>query len=220
MGRASANAFGIDDRLATQRLISVPVSRLPYLRHEQLDEKGKAVWAQLTSSRGPGVVSDDGSLRGPFNAWVTAPETGGLVANLGRHLRFDTSIERRLLELAIATVGARWKAEFEWWAHSRMAREHGISDVVLDALARGTTPSFEAQDEEVVYRVASQLARDGQIEPDTYRAAQDLLGDQRMVDLVALCGYYTLVSFTLNAFAVPLPPGAEPVWDPDPAAPH
>jgi hypothetical protein len=41
-----------------------------------------------------------------------------------------------------------------------------------------------------------------------------------MVDLVALCGYYTLVSFTLNAFAVPLPPGAEPVWDPDPAAPH
>jgi 4-carboxymuconolactone decarboxylase len=91
---------------------------------------------------------------------------------------------------------------------------------VLDALARGTTPSFEAQDEEVVYGVANQLARDGQIEPDTYRAAQELLGDQRMVDLVALCGYYTLVSFTLNAFAVPLPPGAEPVWDPDPAAPH
>jgi hypothetical protein len=33
-----------------------------------------------------------------------------------------------------------------------------------------------------------------------------------MVELVSLCGYYTLISFLLNAFAVPLPPDAAPMW--------
>jgi hypothetical protein len=31
---------------------------------------------------------------------------------------------------------------------------------------------------------------------------------------VSLCGYYTLISFLLNGFEVPLPPGAAPMWDP------
>jgi 4-carboxymuconolactone decarboxylase len=166
----------------------------------------------LATSRGPELVNAEGGLVGPFNAWVTAPETGRRLADLGGHLRFTTSIERRLLELAIVTVGAHWKAEFEWWAHSRMAREHGVSDPVLDALARGDTPSFDRRDEEVVHAVASQLVTGGRVDAATYEATRDLLGDQGMVELVSLCGYYTLVSFTLNAFAVPLPPGAIPVW--------
>jgi 4-carboxymuconolactone decarboxylase len=188
------------------------VSRLPYLRHDDLDDSGQAVWATLASSRGSGLVNAEGGLVGPFNAWVTAPETGRRLADLGGHLRFATSVERRLLELAIVTVGAHWKAEFEWWAHSRMARDHGISDSILDALARGAAPSFERHDEEVVHAVASQLVATGRVEPATYEAAHALLGDQGLVELVSLCGYYTLVSFTLNAFAVPLPPDTTPVW--------
>jgi 4-carboxymuconolactone decarboxylase len=188
------------------------VSRLPYLRPEDLDDTGRAVWATVTSSRGPELVNAEGGLVGPFNAWVTAPETGRRLADLGGHLRFTTSIERRLLELAIVTVGAHWKAEFEWWAHSRMARQHGLSDSVLDALARGVEPLFDRNDEKIVHAVASQLVVGGRVEAATYQAARDLLGDEGLVELVTLCGYYTLVSFTLNAFAVPLPPGAEPVW--------
>ena len=170
------------------------------------------VWETLTSSRGAGVVNADGTLAGPFNAWVTAPETGRRLLDLGGHLRFATSIERGLLELAIVTVGARWKAEFEWYAHSRMAREHGIAEPVLDALARGATPSFEADDQRVVHQVAAQLATGGRIDAATFEAGRDLLGDEGIVELVSLCGYYTLVCFTLNAFAVPLPPGVDPVW--------
>ena len=47
---------------------------------------------------------------GPFNAWVTAPGIGGRLADLGAALRFESSIERRLLEVTIITVGARWHA--------------------------------------------------------------------------------------------------------------
>lgn len=188
------------------------MSRLPYLRRDDLDEQGRAVWDGVTASRGSTLVNDEGGLVGPFNPWVHAPGAGQRLADLGAHLRFGTSLERRLLELAIVTVGAHWHAEFEWWAHAQMARRHGVADSILDALAQGRTPDFAADDERAVHAVASRLVATGRVDDETYGVAQALLGDAGMVELVSLCGYYTLVSFTLNAFAVPLPPGATPVW--------
>jgi 4-carboxymuconolactone decarboxylase len=187
-------------------------SRLPYLRYDDLDPGGRAVWDGVVGSRGEDMVGPDGELIGPFNAFVHAPAVGRRLSSLGRVVRFETSIDRRLAEVAIITVGARWKAEFEWWAHARMARRHGVADEVVDAIARGEDPRFEADDERVVYTVARQLTADGQLDQDAFAAAQRLLGDAGVVELVSLCGYYTLVSFLLNAFTVPLPPGEAPTW--------
>jgi 4-carboxymuconolactone decarboxylase len=192
------------------------MSRLPYLRHDDLDADGQAVWDSVVGSRAGQLVNARGGLIGPFNAFVHAPEVGRNLSSLGRQLRFGTSIERRLSEIAIITVGARWKAEFEWWAHSRMAREHGVADAIVDAIGRGEDPPFEADDERIVYAATCQLAETGQLGQEAYTAAQQLLGDAGMVELVSLCGYYTLISFLLNAFAVPLPPDATPAWGSSP----
>jgi 4-carboxymuconolactone decarboxylase len=187
-------------------------SRLEYLRYDDLDARGREVWDGVAGARGGELVNDEGGLIGPFNAFVHAPGVGRHLSALGGRLRFKTSIPRRLSELAIITVGAGWKAEFEWWVHARMAREHGVSDVVLDAIGRGDDPPFDADDERAIYTVALQLTGTGQLDQGAYDAAQRLLGDEGMVELVALCGYYTLISYVLNAFAVPLPAGAAPQW--------
>jgi 4-carboxymuconolactone decarboxylase len=189
------------------------MSRLPNLRHEDLDPDGQEVWESIVGSRGGELVNAQGGLIGPFNAFVTAPGVGRHLSTLGGRVRFKTSLDRRLSELAIITVGARWKAEFEWWAHARMARERGVGDAVIEAIGRGTEPAFEADDERVVHAVASQLTQTGTLHQDCYDAGQRLLGNQGMVELVTLCGYYTLVSFLLNAFAVPLPEGVTAQWD-------
>jgi 4-carboxymuconolactone decarboxylase len=188
------------------------VSRLPDLRRDQLDPAGQEVWDQVLGTRGGQLVTSAGGLAGPFNAFVHAPDVGSNLASLGAALRFGTSIERRLTEVAIITVGSRWKAEFEWWAHARIAREHGVPDVVVDAIGRGGDPPFTADDERIVYAVARELVLTGALSQDTYAAAHGLLGDTGLVELVSLCGYYTLISYLLNAFAVPVPPGAEPKW--------
>src|SRR5262249_33616845 len=153
----------------------------------------QAVWDDVVGTRGDQLVNAEGGLVGPFNAFVHAPEVGRHLSALGATVRFGTSLERRLSELAIITVGARWKAEFEWWAHARMARRHGVPDAVVDAIAVGEEPPFAADDERVIYAVARQLAESGRIGQDAYDAARKLIGDAGMVELVALCGYYTLV---------------------------
>ncbi len=188
------------------------MSRLPELRHDELTPDGQAVWAAIAGTRGPQLETPAGGLPGPFNAFIHAPDVGRGLTALGATLRFGTSIERRLSEVAIITVGARWQAEFEWWAHARMAREHGVPDAVIEAIGRGQTPAFEAADERIVHAIASSLARTGQLDQQAYDAGRELLGDSGMVELVALCGYYTLISFVLNAFDVPVPAGAAPRW--------
>jgi len=188
------------------------MTRLPYLRYNELGDDGMRVWDSVVGSRGGELVNAEGGLIGPFNAFVHAPGVGRHLSALGGRLRFRTSIERRLSELAIITVGAKWRAEFEWWAHARMALENGVSDAVVDAIGRGDEPPFEADDERIVYQVARELISTGRLSQEAYDAAQRFLGDQGMVELVALCGYYTLISYLLNAFAVPLPPGAVPRW--------
>ena len=188
------------------------MSRLPELRRDDLDPAGQDVWDRIVGTRGHELVTETGGLSGPFNAFLHAPDIGRRLASLGAALRFGTSIERRLTEVAIITVGSQWKAEFEWWAHATMARRHGVADAAVDAIGRGEEPAFEADDERAVYAVASELGRTGQLSQASYDAACALLGDTGMVELVTLCGYYTLVSFLLNAFEVPLPPGARPAW--------
>jgi 4-carboxymuconolactone decarboxylase len=188
------------------------MSRLPYLRRDDLDQAGQEVWDGIVGSRVGELLTESGGLIGPFNAFVHAPGVGRRLSSLGATLRFKTSIERRLSELAIITMSARWKAEFEWWAHARMAREHGVPGAVVDAIGRGEDPPIEAADERAIYAAARQLADDGRLDSGAYEAAHALLGDEGMVELVALCGYYTLISYLLNAFGVPLPPGAAAQW--------
>ena len=190
------------------------MSRLPNLRHDELGPDGREVWASVVGTRGDQLMNGDGGLVGPFNAFVHAPSVGRHLSSLGAAVRFGTSLERRLSEVAIITVGARWQAEFEWWALARMARSHGVPDAVVDAIGRGEDPPFTADDERAVYQVARQLSGSGQLSQDAYDHASRYLGEAGMVELVTTCGYYTTISFLLNAFAVPLPPGATPQWQP------
>lgn len=188
--------------------------RLTMLGRDDLSGEQQELWDGLTASRGGGVdlFDDGGHLVGPFNAWLHVPKIGRRLSSLGAHLRFETSIERRLSEVAICTVGAHWHSEFEFFAHAPMAFEHGVDEAVIAALRENRTPTFERDDERIVYEVATRLLDDRRVTDETYTAAEALLGEDGMVELVALIGYYCLISMLLNLFEVPLPKGADTNW--------
>ena len=190
------------------------MTRLSFLTRDQLDEDQAGVWDSLVESRGGGVelFDPDGGLVGPFNSWVHAPRVGRRLSSLGAHLRFRTSLDRRLSEIAICTVGAHWHSEFEFFAHAPMAIEHGVAESVIDALRAGEMPEFEHEDERIVHSVVHQLLNARRVDAETYAAAKELVGEQGLVELAATIGYYCLVSMTLNLFEVALPEGADLNW--------
>lgn len=190
------------------------MTRLSMVGPTELSDDQQELWDGLTASRGSGLelTDEDGHLIGPFNAWLHVPKIGRRLSSLGAHLRFKTSIDRRLGEVAICTVGAHWHAEFEFFAHAPMALEHGVDPSVIEALRAGEVPSFDRDDEQIVYEVARQLLTDRRVTNATYASAESLLGETGMVELVTLIGYYCLISMMLNLFEVPLPEGEEPSW--------
>ncbi|HWE55592.1 MAG TPA: carboxymuconolactone decarboxylase family protein [Acidimicrobiales bacterium] len=189
------------------------MDRLAQKARSELGDEGQVLYDSLVESRGDHIASGDGALLGPFNAWVQAPRIGSRLAALGSALRYDMALDRKLIELAIITVGSYFKAEFEWFAHSAVARRHGVPEAVISSLAAGQEPACDDFEQRIVYTVASELVRTGGLSEATHREAQGVLPDEQLIELVTLCGYYTLVSFTLNAFDVALPPGTEQQWD-------
>jgi 4-carboxymuconolactone decarboxylase len=187
------------------------MSRLESLRPEAMTEAQRALYeALLRGKRGSGLTAADGSLIGPFNAMLRNPHVGNRVQSLGEALRFETSLSRRVIEIATLVVGAHWRAQFEWWAHERLARQAGLSEAVIAAIKRGERPALDDASEATAYSVASEMYRTQRLSDATYARAVEHFGQAGVFELLALIGYYTLVSLILNGFDVPLAAGATP----------
>ena len=183
--------------------------RIPLPGREELDEAQRAVWDKVVS--GP-----RGQVIGPLRAAIHNAELAARWSALGEALRFNTSLPKRLSELAICVTGRRWSSQVEWWVHARVAAEAGIDPAALAAIRDGTPPRFAAEDEALVYDFARALQEHGQVPDATYSAARRAFGVKGVVELTALVGYYTMVSMTLNAHGIPLPEGeAAPLTAPE-----
>ena len=90
----------------------------------------------------------------------------------GEVLRFDTSLDRVVVELATIIVAARWRSDFEWAVHSRMAAQAGVAATVIDALGRGDEPPLEGAVERAVHRLVVELLDDGQVSDAAYRRGE------------------------------------------------
>lgn len=192
--------------------------RLAPLTPDQLDEGQRALYEAISSGRRAaqpgrpvGLVAEDGSLVGPFDAYLRQPLLGQRLSDLGEALRFDTSLRRDLLELAVLVVARHTTAQFEWYAHRRLALAAGLPEAVVDALARGEAPVLDDPELALAHRFATQLVAAHQVDDATYAEAVERLGEAGTFELTALVGFYGCVSAVLNTFRVPLPPGVEPL---------
>ena len=153
-----------------------------------------------------------GGMGGPFEAWLRSPKLATHAQLLGAHVRFGTELPRDLSELCILLTGKHWTAQFEFWAHARLAREAGLPDAVIEAIRSGETPTFERDDLQTAYDTVTEYFRTSRLSPATYERAIATFGERGLVDIIGTVGYYSLVSMTLNIFEVDLPAGeAEPL---------
>ncbi|MBO0710240.1 MAG: carboxymuconolactone decarboxylase family protein [Acetobacteraceae bacterium] len=149
--------------------------------------------------------------RGPFKALLRSPEIADRVQKVGEFVRFKSSLEPRLNELAIILCARKWTAQYEWHAHRRLALDAGLKPEIADAIAEGIRPANMQADETIVYDFAHQLLHTGQVSDAAFDAVKQAFGEQGVIDLIGAVGYYTIVSFVLNVDRVSLPADATPL---------
>ncbi|MGH9646763.1 MAG: carboxymuconolactone decarboxylase family protein [Bryobacteraceae bacterium] len=157
-----------------------------------------------------------GNAGGPFNVLLRSPEIGDLAQKLGAGVRFHSSLPPRLNELGIIITARFWSAQFEWNAHKRAALAAGISQATVDAITAGTRPTSMQPDEEAIYNFGTELLRTKQVSDATFQAATKIVGERGVVDLIAVMGYYQMVSMLLNVDRYPLGNGVQPELKPLP----
>ena len=143
-----------------------------------------------------------GGVYGPLGVWLWRPELAQHAQRLGQYCRYDSSLSTRLSELAILITGRYWGAEFEWQHHKPIALEAGLDADIVEAIRQGEKPAFTKKDEQCVYDVAMSLYHTRKVDSKTYQSAIDVLGQDAVVDLVGVLGYYALISMTINVFEV------------------
>jgi 4-carboxymuconolactone decarboxylase len=148
-----------------------------------------------------------GGLRGPFEPWLRSPTLADRAQKLGEYCRFGNSLDKDLSELAILLTGKHFRAQFEFWAHARLAREAGLPDDIIEAVRKGKTPRFRRDTERAIYDLVTEYFATNRVSNATYKRAIEVLGEQGVVDVVGVVGYYSLVSMTLNVFQLELPAG-------------
>ena len=149
-----------------------------------------------------------GPLGGPFNVFLRSPGVGHIIQSLGAEIRFRSSIPAKLNELAVITTARHWTCQYEWSAHHRLALEAGLDPAIAEDIAQGRRPRKMSRDEAIVYNFSRELHQAHGVSDGTYQAVFDRFGERGVMDLIAVNGYYGLVSMTLNVDRTPLPGGA------------
>ena len=174
--------------------------RVPTLEPHQMTPAQRAAYDAT-------VAGKRGRMPPPAQAWLHSPEFCDRVQKLGEFIRFDTCLPPALLEMAILITGRHWGSHYEWYAHRKLAHAAGLDDAVIDAIRDGRAPALKDAGARAIYDYASTLLRSRKVSQAQHDAVVAAFGERGVVELVGTLGYYTLVSFTLNAFDIGLPAG-------------
>jgi 4-carboxymuconolactone decarboxylase len=153
------------------------------------------------------IAGKRGAPPAPMMAWLNSPEMARHATRLGAVLRFDTLFPAKLSEIAILVTARHWTSHYEWFAHKRLALKGGMDAKIIEDIRDRRTPSFDDPKARVIYDVARSLHEAHGLSKALYEEAVDVLTLRGLVEIIGLCGYYTMVSMTLNTFEFELPEG-------------
>jgi 4-carboxymuconolactone decarboxylase len=138
-----------------------------------------------------------------FNNPGVATEVGAL----GEHLRFHGVLPDAVRELVILRYAARQRAGYEWSHHQRPAKLAGISQEVIDGLTAGDVPAALPDASKAVLEAVDAVVAMCSIPADVQQRIASAHGVAGVVEVVALCGLYAIMTYMVSAFEIPIEEG-------------
>lgn len=172
------------------------LERLPPLAPEKMTPEQRKAADEFKASRGY-------DLLGPFTVMLRSPEVMTRVQAVGQYLRYRNVLPKRVSEMVILVTARQWTQQFEWAHHYKYALEAGLAKSTADAIAEGRRPHGMAEDETAAYDFSIELHRNKSVSDGTYAHALELFGEQGIIDLTGLNGYYSMLAMMMNVARTP-----------------
>lgn len=154
------------------------------------------------------VAGKRGRMPPPALAWIHSPDLAMRTQHLGEFIRYDTVFGPALVEIPILVTAKYWRSHYEWWAHRRLAETAGLDAAIINAIRDGQPLPNVDEKTQVLHDYAKSLHETKQVPMDLHNRMLAAWGPRGIAEIIGTCGYYTLVSMTLNGFDVGLPDGA------------
>jgi 4-carboxymuconolactone decarboxylase len=183
--------------------------RMPPIPADRLTDAQKKAIEEFKAARAV-------DISGPFVPLLRSPEVMSRARAMGDYLRFKSSLPPRLSEFVILLTARRWTQQYEWHAHMPLALQGGLKDEIVAAIAAGRRPAAMAADEEAIYQLWDEVQRNQGASDATYANARDRIGEQGIIDVLGITGYYTTLAMVMNTTRTPLPAGVTPPLAPLP----
>jgi 4-carboxymuconolactone decarboxylase len=183
------------------------VSRLPALPPGALTDQQRELYSEIAAgprAAGPqhfALTAADGSLQGPFNAFLFSPVLGHAIQELGAAVRFSTELTGRTREIAILIVAARWRSAFERQAHEGVGRAIGVTEHELAEIWAGRVPELADEHESAAAHLVFAMAH-GDVTDDEWSRWGGVVGDSTAFELSTIVGYYATLALQLRVFRV------------------
>jgi 4-carboxymuconolactone decarboxylase len=172
--------------------------RMPPIPIDKLTDAQKKAAEAFAEGRGY-------AIRGPFVPLIRSPEVMLRAKAMGDYLRFSSSLGPRLNEMVILITAREWTQQYEWHAHAAIALKEGLRGDIVEAIADGRRPAGMAEDEDIAFDMATQILRLKRVSDATYRRAVAKFGEQGVIDLLGVIGYYNFLAIVMNATRTALP---------------
>ena len=183
-------------------------SRLPSVKREDLDETGQRAYDAMTKEGGKLRAS----LRRPTGFWLHLPEVIEHVRELNCGLRNrEFGLARPLRELTILVTARGNDCQKEWTAHEMHALDAGVDPAVIDIIKHRKPLDGVAETETAIITFGRELFRDRKVSAETYAQALKVLGQRRLVHMVALMSNYTMTSVIFAALDQQVAPDQVPL---------
>lgn len=187
------------------------LARLPQIQRAELDTNGRKAFDTYVS---PGTGYGSG-LRGPIGVWMNSPELAQAMFGVRQRVRYESDRDQRLTELAIISTAREINNQYEYTAHEPLAIAAGLEQNIIDIVRfrrsiedNRAIPGF-GETEQVIVKFAREVISEEKVSSETFSRAIDVLGEEGVMDLTGLIGYYSFVAITLKAFDVQRPAGSD-----------
>jgi 4-carboxymuconolactone decarboxylase len=114
----------------------------------------------------------------------------------------------RIRVLAAMTVARELDAVYVWGAQTGGARKQGVPESTITAIREKHSRGVSAEDAQII-DFTRRLLRQHRVDPATFAALRQRLGEKRLLELTGSIGYYAMLAMTVNACELEAAPGAE-----------